>query len=77
MVRALAGFCVMLAVVSLAGCGASVEEIKATNQAGGKLDATKQSDAMNQSMEKMPPEMQAKMKANMERMKKMQQGAPK
>lgn len=77
MVRKLTGFSVMVFALTLAGCGASVEEIKPDANAGGKLDATKAEEAMKQSMEKMPPQMQAKMKAQMEQMKKMQEGAPK
>ncbi|MFO0906210.1 MAG: hypothetical protein U0939_24595 [Pirellulales bacterium] len=77
MVRKLAGFGVLAFAVALAGCGASVEEIKPDANAGGKLDATKAEEAMKQSMEKMPPQMQAKMKQQMEQMKKMQEGAPK
>jgi uncharacterized protein YceK len=64
--------------LTLAGCGGSVEEIKP--QAGGapaQLDPAAAQKAMQESYKNMPPDQQARMKAQMEAMnKRMSQPMP-
>lgn len=54
----------------LAGCGGSVAEIKPqADGAPAKLDPAAAQKAMEESYKNMPPEQQARMKAQMEMMK--------
>ena len=62
---------------AMVGCGGAAPEIKAdANKGGQKLDAAKQADVMAESIKHAPPEMRAKMEAQMEMMKKAQEGNP-
>lgn len=70
---ALLGLAVLMGVL---GCGGSKAELKADGDSSQKLDTKSQEDAMKQAIEKAPPERRAQYEAQLEMMKKMQQGNP-
>lgn len=66
----------MVVLMGALGCGGGKSELKAEGDSSMKLDNKSQEDVMKQAIDKAPPEMKAKMEAQMEMMKKMQQGNP-
>jgi len=76
MFRKMAGVGAVWSSLVLMGCGSSTTEIKPTTQGGAKLDPAQAEKIMQESFSKMPPEQQAKMKAQMDQMRKNMQSQP-
>lgn len=57
----------LVAPIAFVGCGAASKELEAETGADVEMDKEKEKTAMEESLEKMPPEQQKMMKEQMEK----------